>query len=337
MSEGHRMRRHVVDTNQITATPFLAVLVVGTTYPAASAQAEDRVAAASALFDEAKAMMDGGNFAEACPKLAESEALDPQVGTMLNLALCYEVSGKTASGCEMWRKAEAAAARKLQLEREDLARDRAAKVCARAPLIAIDVAPQAGRDRVEVRINDVRLPREQWNTPQPFDPGAYQLRADGAGLRPWSSTVVVDEQHPAVVVVPVLMQEADAPEGPPPPSLDRRDRRLMAGAWIAGGVGVAALGVGSAFGVAAVINDGAATRGNNCVRNNCNAEGGSDRQRAIGDAHVADVAFAVSAGAVATGIVLWLVGSHVQPAHGGMYVHPAISQSACALSVGEAW
>jgi hypothetical protein len=291
---------------------------------------------ASTLFNEAKAMMDRGDFAEACPKLAESDAFDPQVGTMLNLALCYELSGKTASGCAMWRKAEAAAARKLQPQREDLARDRAAKVCARAPLIAIDVAPQAGRDRVEVRINDVRLPREQWSTPQPFDPGAYKLRAEGAGLRPWSSTVVVDEQHPAVVVVPVLAEE-DTAEGPPPASLDRKARLLMTGAWIAGGVGVVGLGVGSAFGVAAVINDGAATRGNNCVRNNCNAEGGGDRQRAIDDARVADVTFAVSAGAVATGIVLWLVGSHVQPAQGGVYLHPAISQSACGLSVGEVW
>lgn len=331
------MRRHVVDTNRITATPFLAALVVGTTCPPASAQSEDRVAAASALFDEAKAMMDKGNFVEACPKLAESDALDPQVGTLLNLALCYELSGKTGSGCAMWRRAEAAAARKLQPEREELARDRAAKVCARAPLIAIDVAPQAGRDRVEVKINDVPLPREQWNTPQPFDPGAYQLRAEGTGLRPWSSTVVVDEQHPAVVLVPVLAHESDALAPSPTPASDgRASSRLMMGAWIAGGVGVAALGIGSAFGVAALINDDAATRGNNCVRNNCNPSGEGDRQRAIDDARVADVMLGMSTAAAATGIALWLVGAHVRQAR-SVYVHPALASNAWALSVGEVW
>jgi len=332
------MRRHIADTLRSTTLPLpaaLAALAMATFCPSASAQTGDRTAAASALFDEAKTMMDKGNFLEACPKLAESEALDPQVGTMLNLALCYEFVGKTASGCAMWREAEAAAARKLQSDREELARDRAAKVCAKAPRIAIDVAPQWGRDRVEVTINEVRLPPEQWHTPQPFDPGAYELRAKGAGLRPWSSTVVVDEQHPAVVVVPVLAPEADAPAAPPP-APDRRAPRLMTGAWIAGAAGIAALGVGSAFGVAALINDGAATRGNNCAHNNCNPEGASDRQRAIGDARVADVMFAVSAGTVATGIVLWLVGSHVRPAS-SVYVHPAIAESAWALTVGEVW
>jgi len=328
------MRRHIADTDRFAARVVVAGLTVGTFCPPASAQAEDQAAAASALFDQAKALMDKGNFTEACPKLVESEALDPQVGTMLNLALCYEFVGKTGSGCAMWRKAEAAAARKLQPDREELARDRAAKVCARAPLIAIDVAPQAGRDRVEVTINDVRVPPQQWHTPQPFDPGEYELRAQGAGRRPWSSTVVVDEQHPAIVVVPVLASEAEAVAAASPQTADGQP--LKTAAWIAGGAGVAAFSLGSAFGVAALINDGAATRGNNCVRNNCNPAGASDRQRAVDDARVADAMFGVSAVGVATGIVLWLVGTHIRSTH-GVSVHAAIADSAWGVSVGEAW
>jgi len=53
--------------------------------------------AAQALFDEAKRAMADGRWAEACPKLEESERLDPSIGTAFNLARCYEHVGRIAS------------------------------------------------------------------------------------------------------------------------------------------------------------------------------------------------------------------------------------------------
>jgi hypothetical protein len=73
--------------------------------------------------------MNEGNFAEACPKLSKSQALDPQVGTMLNLALCYQSLGETASACGWWRDAAAAAAGKSQHEREQFAREQMDATC----------------------------------------------------------------------------------------------------------------------------------------------------------------------------------------------------------------
>lgn len=334
------MRRHIEDTRRINAAlwPVAFVsLVAGTVCDRASAQAPDRAAPAAALFDEAKAMMDRGNFAEACPKLAESESLDPQVGTMLNLALCYESTGKTASGCSMWRDAAAAAARKLQSDREDLARERAEKVCSRAPQIALAVAPQWGRDRIEVTVDDAALPRERWGTPQPFDPGEHALRATGPGLQPWESKIVVDDLHSAVVVVPVLAQISNASSNAPASAPDRRGAHLKSAAWVAGGVGLAAIGVGSAFGVAAMASDGQANSGRNCVRDICNATGESDRQRAISDARLADVMFAVGIGGLATGVALWLLGPHAPRPASGVYVRPGLAGGAWSLSMGEAW
>jgi hypothetical protein len=55
------------------------------------------VAAAQALFDEAKRMLDDGQAAAACPKLEESLRLDVGIGTRYHLARCYELTRRTAS------------------------------------------------------------------------------------------------------------------------------------------------------------------------------------------------------------------------------------------------
>ena len=63
-----------------------------------SAGAEPRdPAAAEWLFREGRALMKKGDFAPACAKLAESQRLDPAVGTLMNLAECEERIGRTAS------------------------------------------------------------------------------------------------------------------------------------------------------------------------------------------------------------------------------------------------
>src|SRR3954467_7016553 len=54
-------------------------------------------AAAQSLFDQGRSLMTKGQYAQACPKLAESQRLDPGLGTQFNLADCYEHLGQTAS------------------------------------------------------------------------------------------------------------------------------------------------------------------------------------------------------------------------------------------------
>src|SRR5271154_1822433 len=66
-------------------------------------------AAAQALFEEARQLMIDGKFGEACPKLEESERLDPGAGTLLNLGHCYEKNGQTASAWVTYKDAANAA------------------------------------------------------------------------------------------------------------------------------------------------------------------------------------------------------------------------------------
>src|SRR6185437_2875865 len=129
-----------------TALVALAVAGMASTGGLASAGPAEPDAA-SALFTEGKAMMDKGNFAEACPRLARSEELDPQVGTMLNLATCYQSLGDAAQACSWWRAAADAAAEKSQPDRETYAREQAETTCPSAsPAEPIQVSPPPTKD-----------------------------------------------------------------------------------------------------------------------------------------------------------------------------------------------
>jgi hypothetical protein len=89
-----------------------------------AAGSTDKVSA-EALFDEGRKLMAAGKFADACPKFEASQELDPGVGTMLNLADCYEKTGRTASAWAEFRETVSAAHNAGSRDREEIARGRA--------------------------------------------------------------------------------------------------------------------------------------------------------------------------------------------------------------------
>jgi len=95
---------------------------------------------AELLFTEASELLSQEKYAEACPKLEESQRLDPALGTQFNLAGCFEKVGKLASAWRHYRDVERLAHASGKTSREEIARQRLAALRARVSFLEIVVA-----------------------------------------------------------------------------------------------------------------------------------------------------------------------------------------------------
>src|SRR5664280_1157837 len=110
----------------LKAGAFSSGLVVVAT--ALSAHSQLNSAAARQLFDEARNLVRQERYAEACPKFEQSYQWDPGIGTLFNLADCWQHLGRTASAWAKFRDVADEAARTNQKAREQVAAKRAAEL-----------------------------------------------------------------------------------------------------------------------------------------------------------------------------------------------------------------
>jgi hypothetical protein len=308
----------------------------------AAAQSPGDVAAtpaqgAEALFERARVLMDQGNFTAACPLFAESNALDPEAGTVLNLAYCYEKIGRTATAFWLYVESAIDADRHQQKDRAAFARYRQQELEPHLSRVRISVALQPARDDIEVGVAGHVFPPSEWGPPVPMDPGEYELHARAPGYLPWSVRFVVDDGHQPSIVVPEL---EPSPAPPPPAEPEIHPPIVVPIAWAALGLGLAATATGAGFGLSAIAHDDVANQDRNCVRNVCNATGASERHQARVDATVADVTFAVGAGALIVAGALALTRLHPSspPASSqGWTIVPLVAEDRWALAVGRSW
>jgi hypothetical protein len=293
--------------------------------PAARAQSSSDQAAAEALFKQGRDLMASGQYAEACPKLAESERLDPAPGTLLNLATCYERNGQVASAWVTFKEAATAARKADQTERARLATEKAAALEPSLPTLTIVVPPASDVPDLEVRRDGEVVGRAEWGAPIPLDPGPHAIEARAAGRLPWQGQApALGVGTKASVEVPPLAMlpegqgapiPATAPATPArtalPAAMDttpaepvHSGRTQRAIGWVTGGVGLAGVAVGAVFGAIAMSDNNQASNG--CISNVCTQQGFSSTHDAKNAATASTVAFAVGGGLVAVGLVLWL-------------------------------
>jgi len=282
------------------------------------ARADERdPAAAQALFDQGVELVSAGKFAEACPKLAESQRLDPGIGTQFHLANCYEQVGRVASAWALFLEVASVARASNQSDRENVASARARKLESRLPRLTLSVTDARRLPGLEIRRDGSAVGSAQWGTPMPIDPGSHELTVSAPGRKTATQTVTLREGEKQTFEVPELAAapvepatatataEPAAPSEPPPEQAGSRPTALILGL---GGLGLVGVGVGTAFGLMAR-SDYKDSKQHCRVDdpNLCQPEGMALRESAIKNGNISTVAFVVGGVALAGAGVLWLV------------------------------
>jgi hypothetical protein len=306
----------------LTATGVALVLCVSTGALAEESSADK--AAADALFGDAKKLMKQKNWDEACPKLAESLKLSQRLGTLLNLATCHSNQGKTASAWAEFNEAAALAKREKSKDREKLARESADKLEKR--LVRASFKLPKGLEGATLELDGTAIGASALGTALPIDPGAREVKVSAPGKKTWTKLLQVkDEAGTITVEVPELEAEAAAPEtaptaapAPPKPAPEKTEAKVSSGGgstlgWVALGVGVVGVGVGSYFGLTTFSKkkdseDHCGEAIGQSDANRCNPTGLDLRDEAKSAATISTIGFAVGAVGVGAGVVLLLSG-----------------------------
>jgi hypothetical protein len=142
---------------------------------------------ADKLFDYGRRYLAAKEYALACTAFEESNAADPAIGTLLNIALCYEEWGKLASAYRAYVEAERFAELKRD-ERAKGARKKVDELAPKAPHLRVDIPADADISTVFL-FDGKEVTREKLGDDMLVDPGRHEIEARVPG-RPPEKTVV---------------------------------------------------------------------------------------------------------------------------------------------------
>jgi hypothetical protein len=290
---------------------------------------------AQALFDDGRQLMEAKRYEQACAKFEESNRLDPAMGTQFHLADCYELIGRRASAWILFIDVAAAARAGQQPGREKAARARAAVLLARLTKLKLDVTKPV--DGMTVLRNGHDVPRPQWGTAAPVEPGKYRIEASAPGHRPWSRDVTASGEGTTVrVTVPPLermLAQNDEATG------DGLSSRRVA-AIVMGAAGLLGVAAGVAAGIVAIDKKDQSEA--HCPQENaCFDKGLELRDEGRQAAAASTVSFAVGGAALVGALILWLTGGStaVAPSDsaGGWQLRPLAGPRTLGLQTSLRW
>jgi len=264
-------------------------------------------------------------FDEACPKLAESQRLDPKLGTLLNLAVCHEQQGRTATAWAEYTSAAAIARRDGQREREDFARKQATALDKRLARVILSVS--AADPNLAVKLDGQMMTAAVYGVPLPVDPGPHHVTATAPGKASWQTSIDVPAQpgeilvpipplapaevkeplpqapprQPAVPPTPVVAPPVSAPEPPAPAPPPKEPPSSTPKVLMGVGFGVGGLGL-----VIGAIAGGVSIANTSSIRGSCTGDVCPGQSGAISSANtlanVSNAMFAIGVVGIGVGI-----------------------------------
>jgi hypothetical protein len=278
---------------------ILVIVLLGATGTSARADVPVDV---TVLFEQGVKDMRDGKTEIACKQLAAALAKYQDSGIANTLAKCYAKLGKVASAWALWKDlADTAPA-----DMRPFAVENAAKLEPRLPRYAIRLQGGAIAG-LAVTINGNAVADPTLPTAIPVDPGPLVVHAKAKGREDWTVTLQATEGATTAIDIPALQLAAMPPPQRPivTPGEPRHTRRRVA--YVVGGIGLAALGVGAIYGISAAstwsdskahCRDGATLV--------CDDEGAMLVDDTIRNGNVATILLSAGAVAAGTGAFLWI-------------------------------
>lgn len=183
-----------------------------------------------AIFVEGRRLMAAGRPGEACEKFAAAYERDPDaVGTLLNLGLCNEQIGKTATAASWFRRAQKKA---TELKVEDAVKE------AGTHLAAIEARLSYADIKLNVKSADVKVDGKSVAVLAKIelDPGRHTVDVEAPGYRPKSETFTIATG--ARTTVEITLESTSSEAAP-----SNRDAYILGVAGVSLWVGTAVLGV----------------------------------------------------------------------------------------------
>lgn len=280
----------------------LASVALASTPALADGPAID-VKGADTLFNEALKLQ-ATDLHASCDKFSQAYALNPNaVGILLNVALCDEKLGHTATAVANFRRARDMAVEQKSAEHERAASEHLAALEGKVPH-ATFLLSAAAAPGVALVIDDTQVISQLVDVP--VDPGQHQLSVSAPGYLPHRISFAVADSEKRTVVIPALERAVST----------RSSRRTYG--LITGGVGAAAVITGVTIGLVARSRYNSAiagcdTSGDKPVCNDHDYANATDARSVA----TAGTVISVAGGAVvAVGVYLWLSapGEHAERA-----------------------
>ncbi len=245
--------------------------------------------------------MESHEYAAACPKLAESNRIDPSLGTSLWLGGCYEKIDQSALA---WKAFDVAArlAHEKADERESVAREHLARLASRVAVLEVDV-PRLPMRHLQVSMDGSMLPVASYGTKLVLEPGTHVVAASTT-VRQWTQSLQLAAGATMTITVPVL---SDSLSERHTRALHQRGAGMRIVGWTLASVGLvagAALGIG--FGLDAKTKlDASNGPPYGCSGSLCDNQPGVDlRQNALNSALASTVSIIAGGVVLACGLAI---------------------------------
>ena len=322
------------------ARAWLCGLVALALVVAAAPRAHAQTATAEAIFQAAKDLEAAGKWEEACPKFKASYELDRQLGTLLNLANCYEQINKLAQAWVRWNEAIEWAGREND-KRLGWIKDRQSKVVPRLPKLVVKVTRPASD--LSIRHDDTPLPPASYGIPLAVDPGTVVVRVsrgdqvletrevkaeEGKTTELPLDLKAIAEKHPAPEKPPDKPDKKPDPDKPKEPY----DPTQRTAGIIVGAVGLAAVLAAAGLEIGALVKKGQADEPDACVNQICSPKGLEAAEEGKTLAEVGQWLGIAGLGVLAVGVTVFLTApSEDDPA---VSFQPWLAPGLAGLSVG---